>query len=106
MVPKKQKRQLATMITETMATWPFIFIFLLLCGIEIWWNATSLIPATWQFDKTMLMLNTILSLLAAIQGSIIMIDARMADKKRDNLLARIDSTTKRIEKLERKDTHV
>lgn len=95
----KHKRQPATIITETMATWKFIFIFLLMCGFEIWWNNTSLLPDDWKFDKTMLLLNTILSLLAAIQGSIIMIDQRMADRKRDQML-------QQILKLERKrDKH-
>lgn len=85
----KHKRQPATIITETMATWKFIFIFLVLCGVEIWFNRTDLVPQEWQYDKTMLVLNTFLSLLAAIQGSIIMIDQRMADRKRDQMLQQI-----------------
>lgn len=101
MSPKKSKKTIASLFTETMATWRFIFILLAICGLELWWNNTTLLPDTWKFDKTMLTLNTALSLWAAVQGSIIMIDARLADKKRDQLLAHINTIVTRLDKLEK-----
>lgn len=103
----KRKRSAAAIFTEAMATWRFIFALLLLCIFEIWWNHTSLIPTSLKFDDTMLTLNTLLSLWAAVQGSIIMIDNRYADKKRDQLLAHINTIVTRLDKLEkeRKNEH-
>lgn len=97
----KPNKNLASRFTEAMATWKFVFITLIFCVTELWWNATTLTPDTWKFDKTMLALNTALSLWAAIQGSIIMIDARLADKKRDQLLTHINTIVSRLDKLEK-----
>lgn len=104
MTPRKQKKDIASKFTETVATWKFVFGTLLFCGIELWWNSTTLIPDVWKFDKTMLTLNTMLSLWAAIQSSIIMIDSRYADKKRDQLLTHINSIVTRLDKMEKEKT--
>lgn len=101
MTPRKPRRQLASIFTETMATWKFVFAILLVCSFELWWNTTASIPDTWKFDKTMLVLNTALSLWAAVQGSVIMIDARYADRKRDQMLSHINSIVTRLDKLEK-----
>lgn len=98
---KKPKKDYASQFTGIVATWKFVFITLAVCVVEIWWNHTSLVPTKLQFDDTMLTLNTMLSLWAAIQSSIIMIDSRIADKKRDHLLVKIDHATTRLDKLEK-----
>lgn len=84
--------RIARIVTRAMATWTFIAIILLLCITEIYGNAHGI----FHFDPTMLALNTILSLWAAVQGSIIMINQnqqdealRQADAKRDDMLVSI-----------------
>lgn len=84
--------KIARVVTSAMATWTFIAIILLTCMAEIYGNAHGL----FHFDPTMLVLNTILSLWAAVQGSIIMINQnqqddtlRKADDKRDEMLVSI-----------------
>jgi uncharacterized membrane protein len=84
--------KLARMMTRGMATWTFIAFVLIACIVEIAGNAYGL----FHFDKTMLVLNTVLSLWAAVQGSIIMINQnqqdeslRKADDKRDEMLISI-----------------
>lgn len=84
--------KIARSVTYAMATWTFIFFVLVTCITEIYGNAHG----WFHFDPTMLVLNTILSLWAAVQGSIIMInqnqqDAMMkkADEKRDAMLESI-----------------
>lgn len=84
--------KIARVVTSAMATWTFIAIILLTCITEIYGNAHGL----FHFDPTMLVLNTVLSLWAAVQGSIIMINQnqqdealRNADDKRDEMLVSI-----------------
>lgn len=98
---KKQNTSIASIITGGMATWYFIIIFLTLCGLEIWFNHTSLVSSTFQFDPQTIILNLVLSLIAAVQGSIIMIDTRLADKKRDSILNHINTIVTRLDKLEK-----
>lgn len=75
----------ARTITSAMATWTFIFFILVVCVTEITGNAYGL----FHFDPTMLVLNTVLSLWAAVQGSIIMINQNQADKDRDSMMKQI-----------------
>lgn len=77
--------KIAIIVTGAMATWTFIAIILLLCVGEIAGNHYGI----FHFDPTMLVLNTILSLWAAVQGSIIMINQNQADDKRDAMLKSI-----------------
>lgn len=84
--------KIARIVTRAMATWTFIAIILASCIAEIAGNAHGL----FHFDPTMLVLNTILSLWAAVQGSIIMINQnqqddalKKADDKRDEMLISI-----------------
>lgn len=76
---------LARKITKWMATWTFIFGILVVCISEITANHFGIV----HFDPTMLALNTILSLWAAVQGSIIMINENQASEKRDEMLQAI-----------------
>lgn len=90
MTPKKQTKEplgnkIANGFVGAMATWRFIFLVLLVCIVEIWGNQTGFM----KFDKTMIVLNTALSLWAAVQGSIIMINQNEADKKRDAMMKKI-----------------
>lgn len=82
----KEKKTIASIITGVMTTWTFIIVFLAVCVFEIWFNHSTLIPEKFQFDPTMLGLNLCLSLIAAIQGSIIMIAQKQADELRDATL--------------------
>jgi uncharacterized membrane protein len=89
---KKIGDKIARIVTRAMATWTFIAIILITCISEIYGNAHGL----FHFDPTMLVLNTVLSLWAAVQGSIIMINQnqqdealRNADDKRDEMLVSI-----------------
>lgn len=89
---KKLGDKIARVVTGAMATWTFIAIILATCIAEIYGNSHGL----FHFDPTMLVLNTILSLWAAVQGSIIMINQnqqdealRNADDKRDDMLVSI-----------------
>jgi uncharacterized membrane protein len=89
---KKIGDKIARIVTRAMATWTFIAIILITCTSEIYGNAHGL----FHFDPTMLVLNTVLSLWAAVQGSIIMINQnqqdealRNADDKRDEMLVSI-----------------
>jgi uncharacterized membrane protein len=84
--------KIARIVTRGMATWSFIATILIVCITEIYGNAHGL----FHFDPTMLVLNTVLSLWAAVQGSIIMINQnqqdealRNADDKRDEMLVSI-----------------
>lgn len=84
--------RIARIVTSAMATWTFIAIILVTCVSEIAGNAYGI----FHFDPTMLVLNTVLSLWAAVQGSIIMINQnqqddalRNADDKRDEMLVSI-----------------
>lgn len=77
--------KIAHIITKAMATWTFIAIILVSCVSEIYGNAHG----WFHFDPTMLVLNTILSLWAAVQGSIIMINQNQQDKRNDLLIAQI-----------------
>lgn len=82
----------AQIFVDTMATWKFISVILLGCVIEMYGNQRG----WFHFDPTMLGLNTVLSLWAAVQGSIIMINQNTADRKRDSLLRRILKLEKHI----------
>ena len=84
--------RVARIVTSGMATWTFIAVILVLCIAEIEGNHYGV----FHFDPTMLTLNTVLSLWAAVQGSIIMINQnqqddtlRKADDKRDEMLVSI-----------------
>lgn len=84
--------KLATIITSGMATWRFIAFILAACILEIVSNQHGWV----HFDPTMLVLNTILSLWAAVQGSIIMINQNLADAKRDKTMDTILEVEERI----------
>lgn len=77
--------KLARKITAVMATWTFIFAFLFLCVLEIALNHYEIV----HFDPSTIILNLCLSLIAAVQGSVIMIAQNQADKDRDAMLRRI-----------------
>lgn len=83
---------LAKVMTTAMATWTFIGTILVLCLLEILGNLWG----WFHFDPTMLVLNTILSLWAAVQGSIIMINQNLADKDRDAMLGLIIQLNQQI----------
>lgn len=87
-------------LTNGMATWRFVVVFLLLCALEIIWNHFA--PARYQFDPGTLILNLALSLIAAVQGSVIMIFQRYADHDRDKLFALIERQEKQILTTEKK----
>lgn len=95
----KQKRTVAERITQSMATWTFIIVFLIACIIEIVWNHSVLaIVHHWAFDPSTIILNLILSLIAAVQGSIIMIAQNVQaarDAKRDD---KMEEMTENIDK--------
>lgn len=99
MMSNKKKQtignKVARRITYGMATWSFIVFILVACITEITLNHYGIV----NFDPTMLVLNTILSLWAAVQGSIIMINQNQADADRDALLKKILEMEKKIEKL-------
>lgn len=79
------KQSFADKFTAVMATWTFVFTFLLACMIEIVWNhSPAVVFRHWNFDPTTIILNLILSLWAAVQGSIIMISQK-AQAKRDKV---------------------
>lgn len=89
---KKAGDKIARIVTKAMATWTFIALILSTCVVEIYGNAHG----WFHFDPTMLVLNTVLSLWAAVQGSIIMINQNQqddalikADGKRDEMLLSI-----------------
>jgi len=88
--------KIARTITSGMATWAFIFFILVACVTEIAGNAYGL----FHFDPTMLVLNTILSLWAAVQGSIIMINQNQADKDRDIMMRQILEIDEKLLSLE------
>lgn len=92
----KMGDKIARAITAGMATWRFIFFILASCVTEIYGNAVG----WFHFDTTMLALNTILSLWAAVQGSIIMINQNQADAVRDEMLKTIAAGNERIYLLE------
>lgn len=84
--------KIARVVTRAMATWTFIALILVTCVTEIYGNAHGI----FHFDPTMLVLNTVLSLWAAVQGSIIMINQNQqdealakGDEKRDEMLVSI-----------------
>lgn len=84
--------KLANAITSTMATWTFIAVFLFLCLLEILLNKHGVV----HFDPSTIILNLCLSLIAAIQGSIILIANKQADEKRDKTLETILSIEQMI----------
>lgn len=88
----------ARSITAAMATWRFILFILLACVTEIYGNKVG----WFRFDTSMLVLNTALSLWAAVQGSIIMINQNQADKIRDEMLKTIVEGNEKIIFLEQK----
>jgi uncharacterized membrane protein len=92
--------KLARALTGAMATWTFAGIFLLMCALEIWFNHSSNIPHGFKFDPQTIILNLFLSLIAAIQGSIIMIAQKQADSVRDAMIEQIVQLDKKIIDLE------
>lgn len=60
-----------------MGSWPFVFIFLLFLGVWAFMNTAG---PTAHWDKyPFILLNLFLSMLAAIQGAILLIAAKRAD---------------------------
>lgn len=60
-----------------MGSWPFVFLFLVFLGIWAWLNTGAPIH---HWDKyPFILLNLFLSMLAAIQGAILLIAAKRAD---------------------------
>ena len=105
---KSSSLQLAEKITAAMATWRFIFIFLAVCLIEIAWNHTKFAAGLdLDFDPSTIILNLFLSLIAAVQGSIIMI-AQNAQVKREKKAEQrtakmIEATLQLAEHADRRD---
>lgn len=91
--------KLALRITSAMATWSFIFVFLGLCVIEIVFNHMGS-TTRFHFDPQTIILNLMLSLIAAIQGSIIMIAQRQSDKKLMTLINSIYELEETLEEQE------
>jgi len=62
-----------------MGSWPFVFIFSsLMAG---WIGANSLLPASARWDAPpFILLNLLLSTLAGLQGAILLIAAKRADR--------------------------
>ena len=96
--------KIARKLTGAMASWSFAGLFLLGCIFEIWWNHSNLVPNGFKFDPQTILLNLILSLIAAIQGSIIMIAQKQADKDRDGMMQLMIRLEKRLLKEEKAQT--
>lgn len=92
--------KIARKLTGAMATWTFSGTFLLLCGMEIWFNHSAFISHNYKFDPQTIILNLFLSLVAAIQGSIIMIAQKQADEVRDAMIEQIVQLDQKIIDLE------
>jgi uncharacterized membrane protein len=62
-----------------MGSWPFVFLFVsLMAG---WIGANSLLPASARWDAPpFILLNLLLSTLAGLQGAILLIAAKRADR--------------------------
>lgn len=105
MVKKKEAPKLARNITNGMATWGFIlgFFFLFCCWAS--WNTFT--PMKFHFDRyPFILFNLMLSFIAAIQGSVIMIYQKYQDAERDAILRRLDKHDKAIMKeLKHEETH-
>lgn len=85
-------QKLADIITEFSGSWSYVIIFSLVC---ITWILLNLL-GIWTFDKTpFLLFNTILGLLAAIQGPLILLSQnRQNDNEKDNIKDIIDRLAK------------
>jgi uncharacterized membrane protein len=92
--------KIARKLTGAMATWSFSGVFLLLCALEMWFNHSGLVPSNFKFDPQTIILNLFLSLVAAIQGSIIMIAQKQADKDRDAIIDQILQLEQKLINLE------
>lgn len=105
MAKKKDAPKLARNITNGMATWAFILGFFLLFVCWASWN--SFMPVHFRFDKyPFILFNLMLSFIAAIQGSVIMIYQKYQDAERDAILRRLDKHDKVIMKeLKDEKTH-
>jgi len=86
----------ADKVTGAMATWTFIVVFLLACFFEIWGNHSGL----FHFDPQTIILNLVLSLIAAIQGSIIMISQNRAAGRDRAVIRHVEEMDERIIALE------
>lgn len=86
-------KKIAKLFTRAMATWIFIGAILFTCTLEIYGNKVG----WFHFDPTMLELNTILSLWAAVQGSIIMINQNEADGDRDKMMKKMLEVEEKVE---------
>lgn len=60
-----------------MGSWPFVFLFLLFLCVWAWMNTHG--PTTHWDKYPFILLNLFLSMLAAIQGAILLIAAKRAD---------------------------
>lgn len=88
---------IADKMTAGMATWTFVFVFLALCILEIIGNHSGV----FHFDPQTIILNLILSLIAAIQGSIIMIAQKKSDAKLRSIIELMES--QELEEIEKED---
>jgi len=84
--------RIADKVTGAMATWTFIIVFLMLCLFEIFVNHVGLA----HFDPQTIILNLGLSLIAAIQGSIIMISQNRAADRDRHVLRHVEEMDERI----------
>lgn len=78
--------KLADKVTGVMATWSFIIVFLAACLFEIWGNHSGI----FHFDPQTIILNLVLSLISAIQGSIIMISQNRAMEQDRKVMEHIE----------------
>jgi uncharacterized membrane protein len=67
----------ADTIRNTMGSWPFVFVFLSFLAV---WATLNTVGAIHHWDKyPFILLNLFLSMLAALQGAILLIAAKRAD---------------------------
>lgn len=101
MVKKKKTKDptFARTLTAGMATWSFVISFL--CGCFVWMGYTDYAPSHWtRFDNSSFIhLNLVLSLIAAIQGAVIMIYQKYQDRDRDKMMSHIEHVVMRVNRV-------
>lgn len=90
--------RIADKVTSAMATWTFIFVFVILGLLEIWSNHAGFL----HFDPQTIILNLFLSFVAAVQGSIIMISQNRQSGHDRKVLEHVEKLLLRQQKMETK----
>ncbi len=90
--------KIADKVTASMATWTFIFVFVIAGLLEIWANHSGIL----HFDPQTIILNLFLSFVAAVQGSIIMISQNRQSAHDRKVIEHIEKMAAKQQKLENK----